>query len=384
MKLCFIVPGFYPGAGATAPYEYTKNLAALGIDVTILAFGCESEPAYATHPHRTIHRIQLQEKPSFSPGTSYRFVQRTLALVAQQPYDLVHVYAFRGCGLLPILGRRYATRWLLDIRTGNIAKSRLRVKLANWGTRLESRSYSHLMAIDRQVGEAVLGSTRPFFLAPLGADMDKFRPSEAAPLRAKLGIAPGRVIVAYAGSLNPSRLPERILYAFARAHQQMPGLHLLMMGDGVALEELKRLAGQLQVSSAVDFLGYVPYHQIQEYMAAADIGFAYVPRTLQFDYQPPLKTIECLACGLPTIATDTGGNRQYIRHGENGLLAEDTPEALGAALAQPAGDPHLRQKLAEQARPSVLVHDWRRIVTDQLLPAYRDILCLQSDSVPMR
>ncbi len=148
----------------------------------------------------------------------------------------------------------------------------------------------------------------------------------------------------------------------------------MVVGEGPHIEQLKTLAKKLQAERSVKFTGYVPYPKIHRYLAACDIGLAYVPIKMQYDSQPPLKTLEYLSTGLATIATDTAGNRRYIFNGKNGILIKDNAKDISGALLKLAGDASLRQTLSQQARISVSNYSWANIISENLLPVYRDLL----------
>ena len=57
--------------------------------------------------------------------------------------------------------------------------------------------------------------------------------------------------------------------------------------------------------------------------------------------------LEAMACGRPVVASGRGGSAEYLRDGENCLIAEPEPEAMAAALRRLAGDPRLREQLRE-------------------------------------
>ena len=378
MKVCHIVAGYYPLNAA--PFEYTRKLASFGTAVDVIAFGRPREATRELVDGVAVKRIPLTRSRRFSWRNTYKFVMAALTLLKTEYYDLVHVYAFRGCCLLPLWGRHLAGHWLLDIRTGNVSNKPWRSWMADRVTALESNAFDTCIAINEGVGKRVLGSNRTFHVVPLGVDLAKFKPARNLLLRRKLGIPDDHLTVVFTSKLEPQRTPNRVLQGFAQATQVFPNLLLLVVGDGTMLAELQSLAKTLAISDKVCFTGYVPYIRVQDYVNVADVGLAYVPITPQYMAQPPLKTVEFLACGLPTLATNTLGNSQFIRKGENGLLVDDTPAAIAAGLMQLAGSESLRRQLAGHARASIEAYDWLNIVKTQLMPFYDQTM--ERDGLP--
>ncbi|MEA2478133.1 MAG: hypothetical protein QOJ07_55 [Thermoleophilaceae bacterium] len=71
-----------------------------------------------------------------------------------------------------------------------------------------------------------------------------------------------------------------------------------------------------------------------------------------------LPLLEAMAAGAATVCTDSHGNRDFCRDGENTLLAEDTPEAVAAAIARVFADPELRARLAEAGKRTAAGYAW--------------------------
>jgi len=70
----------------------------------------------------------------------------------------------------------------------------------------------------------------------------------------------------------------------------------------------------------------------------------------------PMALIEAMAARLPCVATAVGGIPAVLS-GEAGLLVPpDDPDAVAQALTLLAGDPSLRQRLAERAVRRVRSH----------------------------
>jgi glycosyltransferase involved in cell wall biosynthesis len=63
------------------------------------------------------------------------------------------------------------------------------------------------------------------------------------------------------------------------------------------------------------------------------------------------KLLQVMAAGKPVIASPVGANRQVVRHGVNGFLAETMDEWTEALLK--LADPELRQRMGAEARKTV-------------------------------
>jgi glycosyltransferase involved in cell wall biosynthesis len=63
---------------------------------------------------------------------------------------------------------------------------------------------------------------------------------------------------------------------------------------------------------------------------------------------------EAQALGLPVVTIDVGMIPELVDDGRTGLLVEQTPEALEAALGKLVGDPAFRRELGKNARTEAL------------------------------
>ena len=64
------------------------------------------------------------------------------------------------------------------------------------------------------------------------------------------------------------------------------------------------------------------------------------------------KLLQVMAAGKPVIASPVGANREVVRHGVNGFLA-NTPEQWSEAIRTLAADSDLRRRMGEAARNTV-------------------------------
>lgn len=246
--------------------------------------------------------------------------------------------------------------------------------MSNYRIRLESRSFATALVHAQEVAEDIFGSDNGSFVElPIGVDFDHFRPGTNPALRQALGIRPDEILFIYTGSLMPIRQLDQLVLGFHQAQQKAHKIHLMLVGDGLAVPQLQEMASSLGISSRVHFQGFVTYDDMPQYMQAADVGIGYVPMVPWYDKAPVLKTMESMASGLPTIATATRGNQAYINDGVDGLLVEDSPEALSRAMITLATDSELRSRFS-QGRQAIDSYQWKRIVAEILNPTYEKLV----------
>ena len=288
-----------------------------------------------------------------------RFLRACLAECGGN-YDVIFVKYFPGCSLLRL--RHPWKRFVLDIRTGSIARHPLK----RWGKdlllRVESLSFPHVTVISASLARK-LGLTRVHIL-PLGADPIETSPKDFSALR-----------LLYVGTFRGRRIEDTIT-AFHRLYAAVGGAVEMtydVIGDG-AKGERGRLRAWVRdhgLEGVVSLPGFVHHRDLARYYEKCNVGVSYIPINPIYDCQPPTKTFEYLLAGLPVIATNTSENAAVITE-HNGLLIEDTPEGFYAAL----------QKLVERRtayssdriRAEALKYSWETIVRSNLVPYIHSLI----------
>jgi len=146
-------------------------------------------------------------------------------------------------------------------------------------------------------------------VAPLGVDLDRFKPGD------KTFLDMPRPIFLYVGRIAV----EKNLTAFLEL--ELPGSKVLV-GDGPARPQLKARFPDAY------FLGMKPHSETPLYYAAADV-FVFPSLTDTFG----TVLLEAMACGLPVAAYPVPGPNDVV--GEGGILNENLADACLAALALP-------------------------------------------------
>src|SRR5690606_27656929 len=111
MRICYITTrALHRSPDALA---YAKALHHLDIPIDIIYRREQGETATRAEDIHTYYGIDAAPIARFSPIASWRFTRAVLRQLEQSQYDLVHVNSYRGCALLPRLGKRIAPRWII-------------------------------------------------------------------------------------------------------------------------------------------------------------------------------------------------------------------------------------------------------------------------------
>ena len=81
-----------------------------------------------------------------------------------------------------------------------------------------------------------------------------------------------------------------------------------------------------------------------------------------------------MSAGVPVLASDVGGLPEIIRHGENGWLVENAPDAIAAAIRRLQGDPALARRLALAGRQTVVERFTMERMVRRTMEVYRQAL----------
>ena len=182
---------------------------------------------------------------------------------------------------------------------------------------------------------------------PYGIDLEIFRKTpqreaEAQAIRARFGggpllLAVGRLIY-YKG-----------FEVAIRALVDLPGAHLLILGDGPLREELETLARTLGVAERVTLAGDVHNNGIAPYYLASDV---YLLPSIARSEAFGIVQIEALAAGLPVVNTALASGVPFVSlDGETGFtVPPQDPAALAAATKRLLDDPALRARFGAAGR----------------------------------
>jgi glycosyltransferase involved in cell wall biosynthesis len=196
-------------------------------------------------------------------------------------------------------------------------------------------------------------------------------PAGKAGAKTRLGLDADRRYVVHVARHHPVKDQATLLRGFAAA--QLPGVDLLMVGDGPLRGDLERLARDLGVAARVRFLGIRA--DIPDLMRAADVF-----TLTSLSEAASLTLMEAMATGLPAAVTDVGGNGELVRHEREGLLfPRRDPAGCAAAFRRLVREPGLADRLGAAGRARAL----ERYRLDRTVDAYYRLYCRLAGRAPV-
>ena len=164
-------------------------------------------------------------------------------------------------------------------------------------------------------------------------------------IRAAFSIAANETIILCHGRLDPEKGQHILIKSAALLKEEQCRIILVGGGNEEYTEKLKSLIQQYQLEGKVILTGFVD--SVMSYVAGCDIGVlpSIVPEGCSLAAQ------EHMSQGHPIVATNNGGQREYIFDGLNGMLvAPNDPQALADALRKLLHNKDLCKQLGDRAK----------------------------------
>ncbi len=321
----------FVGGAEVATKEITGRLS--GLDFTVFTNRFDSRwPVRETVGGADVLRLG---RGSAAVGYYGRFLEKALYIwracrAAEQEHrerPFVAVWgvmaAYAGIAALVFKLRHPEVPLLLTLQEGDSEEhilKRVGIFYPLW--RLIFKKADRIQAISNYLADFARrhGATSPIDVVPNGVEPSQFT---SPPQRS----AQNPTIITTSRLISKNGI-DILIRAAAELKKKIPGLRLRILGTGPEEEKLKKLAKELDVEWATEFLGHVPPGEVPAHLARADV-FARPSRSEGLGSS----FLEAMAAGLPVIGTPVGGIPDFLKDGETGLFAKvDDPSDLAAKL----------------------------------------------------
>lgn len=147
---------------------------------------------------------------------------------------------------------------------------------------------------------------------------------------------------------------------------------LILIGDGPERSEAERLSRELGIAEHVRFLG--KQNGLPQILSAADV-FLLPSQSESFG----LSALEAMSCGVPVVATSSGGIPEVVVHGETGYVAEigDT-DRMAKYVVDLLTNPKKHKRFADASRQRAIEEFETKLLLPQYTALYERLLASPS------
>jgi len=191
-----------------------------------------------------------------------------------------------------------------------------------------------------------------------GIDLSRFAPGKPSKaLMDKFKLPTDKPIISFVGRVDAEKHVSVLIHAFIRVIKQH-NAHLMIVGDGTDLANLRELVRMTNIGEQVTFTGRVTDEELVELHKVGTVFGMPSPAELQ-----SIAMLEAMASGKPVVAVDAGALKELCQDGRNGFLCpKDDPEAIAAAISKLLEDDKLCSKMSQESLKIAETHDLKHTI----------------------
>ena len=341
----------------------------LAIDYQIPNTPCETEYTRAMTAAGA-HLAPLHQRRTLD----YGLVRQGLELVQKHNINILQSHGYKSHVLCWFLHKKTGIPWVAFVH--GWTRENLKVRVYHGIEQAMLLFPDVVISVAESVRDRLLPPVRkrslvvPNALAPEELCDDPVRN-----VRAELGIAPEAIVAGVVGRFSPEKGQLVFIRSLARARQQEPRLHGLLVGDGQDRLVLEAEIAALNLQNAVSLTGHVqglaPYYRAMNMLVLPS-----------FSEGMPNVALEGMHMGLPVIASRVGGVPEVVLHEKTGLLlpAGDHNQ-LAEAIVSLAHNQPKRCALGENGKARIDTEFNPHIRAKKILDIYANLL-LKNEPTP--
>ena len=323
----------------------------------------------------TVYQIDTSRSP-LNMG-NIKAITQIKELVAKEKYDIVHCHtpvAAMCTRLACRRARKNGTRVFYTAHGFHFYKG---APLKNWMLyypveKICAHFTDVLITINQEdyaLAQKKMKAKSIQYVPGVGIDTEKFTnctlsSDEKNSLRKEMGVPFDAKLLVSVGELNENKNHQVVLKAISMLNDS--NIHYAVAGRGNKSDDLTELAKKLGISDQFHLLGY--RNDIAKIYKSADICcFPSIREGLG------LAAIEGMAAGLPLIAADNRGTRDFCQNGVNGFMCDPfSPQGFADAISKLLNDNCLCARMGNQNTNDVKKFDIN-IVNNHMLEIYNEL-----------
>jgi glycosyltransferase involved in cell wall biosynthesis len=281
-------------------------------------------------------------------------------LAKQNKYDLTHSFFSVPCGVISLLLKwEFKIPYIVSLRGSDVpGYSERFVGLYKWITPTILKIWknaSFVIANSMGLRELALKSKAEKEIGVVynGIDVEEFVPDTTKQNKDFFTII-------CVSRVTPRKGVRFLIQAFKILSARYSQVRLLIVGDGNEKKSLEDLVRALELNDKVEFAGAIAHENVLGFYQRANV---FVLPSLNEGMSNVM--LEALACGLPIVATDTGGTKELLTDNVNGLVvrmkdADDLADKIEKLIL----DSELEKTMSQESRKLAEKMKWGNVAEE--------------------
>lgn len=315
--------------------------------------------------------------PSFGPAAAAKLpliLWRLVRELKKDPPRILHCWLFQANFLGRLAARAAGVKIVLSSLRVVEEERLIQYPLDRLTRGLVTRYLAVSTEVARHYAERLGLAADRITAIPNGIDISPFENTGGEGLRRELGISPEAKVLGTLGRLNRQKGLDVLLRALPEVRAQVPGLQVLIAGEGPERGELERRAGAMH--GGIRFLG--PWERTPEFMAALDL----LALPSRWEGMPNV-VLEAMAAARAVVASAVGGVPELVvsgvadqkTAGETGILVPpEDPHRLAKAVIALLSDEPRRRAMGSAGRARAAAEFSLSRMIERYAELYEDLL----------
>lgn len=291
-----------------------------------------------------------------------RAYQQMKQLIDRENYDIIHCHTPMGAmiaRLAAIGARKKGTKVLYTAHGFHFYKGASPVHWlvyypVEWVLAHVTDVLITMNKEDFALARKKMRAKRLEYIPGVGIETSRFRAGTAGRLekRQELGFEPEGFLILTVAEMTKNKNHSTVLKALAllKDKPEFASMRYLICGRGENEQNLRQEARELGIEDHVVFLGY--RHDVPDLLRCSDL-FAF----MSFREGLPVALMEAMSSGLPVICSRIRGNTDLVDQDVEGMIAENTPQAVAEGILELYRNPEKRQRYGIAATEKVKQFD---------------------------
>lgn len=187
-------------------------------------------------------------------------------------------------------------------------------------------------------------------IVPNGVDLSFFESKNKDPHK-----------IVFSGVMYHHRGLDVLLDAAPKIVKEIPGVKIVLLGDGPEMIKLREIVKINNLESNVEFKGWIDRKDISIYLSNSSVGIGPLKKTAVTENALPIKVLEYMASSMPIVAMNGTLPDDVLKNNENGYFVNNSLD-LSEKIIKLLKNPELVEKMGTKSLEMVQKFSWEKIV----------------------